>query len=217
MGYIAGRSPMRFMAPSNYNGLAGLLGLMRGLGDCGDCIQYDDSGNCIETDSSGCSTTTPSSGSCPSGQLWDSSVNACYMPLTSSGTGAGPSEVPVTSTAPTAAAPNTFVVGSSVGCAPGYVVLSSDGQCGLPAAGSVSTDTTAGAVAAGVVSTESLLGKLLAPQTQVYNAAGQLVYSGPSSGAPSGAGLTATISSSNLLLYGGLAAAAVLVIMMMKK
>lgn len=34
------------------------MGYLRGLGDCGDCLTYDDSGNCISTDTSGCGASS---------------------------------------------------------------------------------------------------------------------------------------------------------------
>ena len=34
------------------------MGGLRGLGACGDCLEYDDSGNCVSIDSTGCDTSS---------------------------------------------------------------------------------------------------------------------------------------------------------------
>lgn len=224
MGYIAGRSPIRFLTlPPNYNGLAGLL---RGLGDCSVCTDTADDGSCLEYDTSGCTstggTTTPATttpdapvcyaaaaSECDPGDTWvysASPFNATSSPSTDSGTG------PI------------YVMGSSAGCAPGYVIGqvvdggNSPGQCIAAPAGSVGSSlNTAGAIASITGSTESLISKIVSPQVQMYNAAGQLIYSGPASGAPLATAGETTLTSSNLLLYGGLALAAVLLFSMMKK
>jgi hypothetical protein len=64
-----------------------------GLADC-PCVEVASDGSCMDNTDYGCATgTSAPNTTCPTGELWDYGVGACYTPLAAPGTtGGGPAQ-----------------------------------------------------------------------------------------------------------------------------
>jgi hypothetical protein len=207
-------APIDNQAKATWDGLHGYVteppmqafrgfGHLRGLG-C-DCSESDENGDCLDPEP--CSTdtgsgttftipTTPSTpASCPTGQV---NFGGVCIPSTSAATSGTSID-----SAGTVVSTSFGPIGSSVGCAPGYVVLTNSGQCG-PA------NSAQGSVASIIGSIANAFGA--ATTVTTCNAAG-ICTTAPANSAAAAA--AAGSINSSYLIYGGLAIAAIAVIAMM--
>jgi hypothetical protein len=199
--YDSEGNPIQDQARATWDGLHGYaeqppmqafrgFGHLRGLGDNGDGSDGGDSGTTdtgVDSGAGSASPSLPNPIACSGGMVLASDGSGCVAP-------------PVTS--------SYGPIGSSVGCAPGYVVLTNSGQCGPPA-----LTGPANTVASIISSIASAFGA--AETVTTCNAAGQCTTA-PKGSAAATAAAAGSINSS-YLLWGGVAIAAIAIVAMMGK
>lgn len=195
-------------ARSQWDGLHGYENRRPGMGAIG-CLDYDEDGNCIDDDSGDTTLTIPTTPAAPvtCGAGYVNFGGVCIPAVTNQ---------PVSSTPPSG---TTFgPIGSSYGCAPGYVVADNSGTC-APASSVSSSGAVSplDSVLANLATTWSkIAGQTIAPQTTVCNSAG-VCTTGPANSASTVAAANALGIPSSYLMIGALAVGVLIFISVMKK